>query len=71
MLREKVKTWQDTALRSFREELADFLKRLRGEGDGPLADGYDGLRAVEIASAVRSSERAGAPVTLDVLGKMP
>ena len=54
MVREKLKSWTSTALLSFEEELADFLRMLGGERV-PLADGFAGFRAVEIANAVYQS----------------
>jgi predicted dehydrogenase len=63
ILREKLKGWQTTAYLSFKEELSDFLRMARGE-QVPLADGWSGLRAVEIAQAVYQSSATGQPVTL-------
>jgi predicted dehydrogenase len=63
ILREKLKSWTSTALLSFEEELRDFLRLTRGE-KVPLADGFDGFRAVEIAQAVYESSRTGRPMTL-------
>jgi predicted dehydrogenase len=63
ILREKLQGWQSTTYASFQAELADLLRRLRGERV-PLADGWSGLRAVEIAAAVRDSTASGAPITL-------
>ena len=42
------------------------------EGDNrvPLADGHDGLRALEVAAAVRQSTASGAAVHLPALGRM-
>jgi predicted dehydrogenase len=63
IFREKFKGWQTTTYASFQHELADFLRRLAGETT-PLADGWSGFRAVEIAAAVHESTRSGHPVTL-------
>jgi predicted dehydrogenase len=63
ILREKLKGWQTTTYVSFQEELADFLLMVRGDRV-PLADGWSGLRAVEIAHAVYQSSATGSPVTL-------
>ena len=63
IMREKLRGWQTTSLQSFREELADFLRMIRGERV-PLADGWSGVRAVEVAHAVYHSSRTGEPVTL-------
>lgn len=70
MLREKLKTWQSTLLLSFKEELRDFLAMTGGKFDVPLADGYAGLRSLEIAAAVRQSALKNEPVHLPVLGRM-
>jgi predicted dehydrogenase len=66
MLREKLKSWTSTALLSFEEELADFLRMTRGEKTN-LADGVAGFRAVEMANAVYQSTRNGQPVRLSVI----
>ena len=63
ILREKLKGWTTTAYLSFQEELGDFLSLTRGSSS-PIADGWSGLRAVEIAHAVYQSSSSGAPVTL-------
>jgi len=63
MVREKLKSWTSTALLSFEEELADFLRMLRGESV-PLADGFAGFRAVEIANAVYQSSAEGRAIRL-------
>jgi predicted dehydrogenase len=63
ILREKLKGWQTTTLQSFREELADFLRMVKGD-PVPLADAWSGVRSVEIASAVYQSTSTGLPVKL-------
>lgn len=63
ILREKLKGWQTTTLETFKEELADFLRMVAGDRV-PLADGWSGVRAVEIADAVRRSTETGAAITL-------
>ena len=63
IVREKLRGWQSTALLSFEEELADFLRMIDG-ATVPLADGYAGLRAVEIANAVYQSNASGRPMPL-------
>jgi len=63
ILRERLKGWQSTTYLTFCAELADFVRRLSGDRV-PLADGWAGLRAVEIAVAVRESTRSGSPITL-------
>lgn len=70
MVREKLKTWQSTALLSFEDELRDVV-RLITEGDiGEAADGHDGLSSLEVAQAVRQSTETGETVRLDPLGRM-
>jgi predicted dehydrogenase len=63
ILREKLKGWQTTTYLSFQEELADFFRMVNGDRV-PLADGWSGARAVEIAHAVYESTATGQPVTL-------
>ena len=70
-VREKLFTWKTTALASFRAELNDFLAYVDGQRDVTMADGYAGLRAAEVAEAVRDSSASGTPVRLPVLGRMP
>jgi predicted dehydrogenase len=64
ILREKLRSWTSTAYRSFQDELVDFLRMVRGETGGSLADGFAGLRATEIADAVYRSTREGTPIRL-------
>ena len=62
-VREKLGGWQTTVLRTFEDELRDFIRRV--EGAQTLgATGFDGFRAVEIAHAVRQSSDARSPVAL-------
>lgn len=63
MLREKLKSWTSTALLSFQDELADFLRMVAGEKTA-LADGVAGFRAVEMANAVYESSKTGKPISL-------
>jgi len=70
MVREKLKSWTSTAYLSFKEELHDFLNSMNGILDVPLADGYAGLRAMEIAEAVRESTVKREAVHLPPLGRM-
>ena len=70
MLREKLRTWQTTALASFADELSDFLSFAQGGPRGLIADGHDGLRAAEVADAVRASTASREAVHLDPLGGM-
>jgi predicted dehydrogenase len=70
MVREKLQSWHSTALLSFQGELADFLKMVSGDTSVPLADGYAGLRSVEIADAVSRSSETHQVVQLPPLGRM-
>jgi len=70
IVREKLKTWHSTALLSFAGELRDFLQMTSGNMNVPLADGYAGLRSVEIAAAVRESSEKHQVVKLSALGRM-
>ena len=70
MLREKLKSWHSTALLSFAEELEDFLALTEGRTSVKIADGYAGLRSVELAHAVRQSTERGEVVRLPALGRM-
>lgn len=69
-VREKLKSWHSTARLSFAAELTDFLAMIAGRPSGPLADGFAGLRSVEVAAAVRESTASHAVVHLPVLGTM-
>jgi len=51
ILREKLKGWQSTAIRGFRQEFRDFIALCEGRRN-IIADGFDGFRAVEIANAI-------------------
>lgn len=62
-VQEKLRGWQWSIERSFRQELTDFVKLCRGE-EGAIADGFAGFRAVEIANAVYRSAREKRPVQL-------
>jgi predicted dehydrogenase len=70
ILREKLRGWKTTALLSFQEELADFLKMIDGDYGVALADGHAGLRSIEVSEAVRLSSRTGQPVDLPNIGNM-
>jgi predicted dehydrogenase len=70
-LREKARTWQSTALISFRDELADFVAMTEGSTEVVIADGYAGLRSVEIADAVRRCTESKQAISLPALGRMP
>lgn len=69
-IREKLKSWHSTALLSFEGELRDFLAMTEGRFDVPLADGYAGLRSVEVAEAVRTSTETKEAVHLPDIGRM-
>lgn len=60
-VRHRLLGWRDAACASFAAELGDFARRIAG-ADTMLADGLDGLRAVELAEAVYESSRRRAPV---------
>jgi predicted dehydrogenase len=70
IVREKLKSWTSTALSSFKEELRDFLAVTKASVNVPLADGFAGLRALEIAAAVKESTRTREAVHLPPLGRM-
>jgi predicted dehydrogenase len=57
IVKEKLSGWQSTTVKTLREEFKDFVALCAGQ-KGIIADGFSGLRAVEIADAVyRSSEQ--------------
>lgn len=65
LVREKLRGWQSTVIRSFLEEFSDFAAIAAGGlGSGRIASGFDGLRSVEIAKAVYASGRGGQAVSL-------
>ena len=70
IVREKLRTWHSTALLSFEGELRDFLGMVSGRHDVRLADGHDGLRAVEVSHAVRLSGEQRQVIVLPPLGRM-
>ena len=70
IVREKLLSWHSTALLSFREELKDFLALAAGDTSVRIADGYAGLRAAQVADAVRTSAETREAVHLPVLGRM-
>jgi predicted dehydrogenase len=70
MVREKLKSWKSTVLLSFKDELRDFLAAATSSARVRLADGHDGLRAIEVAAAVRQSTQTGQAVELAPLGRM-
>ena len=70
ILREKLQSWEVTTQLSFAEELEQFVARMEGATGGTLADGHDGLRAVEVAHAIRQSAHSRQVVQLPPLGPM-
>ncbi len=70
MLREKFRGWETTTELAFQEELTDFVARIEGGAGGPLADGHDGLRALEVSEAIRQSSASREAVHLAPLGAM-
>lgn len=70
MVREKLKSWTDTTRRTFDEELRDLLYRIDGKPSGALADGFAGLRTLQLAEAVRRSSETREAVHLAPLGSM-
>lgn len=70
ILREKLQGWQSTTRITFDEELVDFLDRIGGGAGGRLADGHDGLRAVEVSEALRQSSERREAVHLPPLGPL-
>jgi len=65
MVREKLRSWESTALASFEDELEQFLCMIDGS-PANCADGVAGLRAIEIARAVQESTESGQVVTMPV-----
>jgi predicted dehydrogenase len=63
MLREKFSGWQSSVVRMFQQEIADFIRLTRGE-KVPIADGFAGFRAVEIAQAIYRSSQERAVIRL-------
>lgn len=70
IVREKLRGWQSTTRITFEEELVDFLARIAGGSGGRLADGHDGLRAVEVSEALRRSAASREAVHLPPLGPL-
>ncbi|MBY0333732.1 MAG: Gfo/Idh/MocA family oxidoreductase [Acetobacteraceae bacterium] len=66
ILRERLRGWQSTVVRTFVEEFQAFAALARGEtGDGVIARAEDGWRAVAIAEAIYASSEAGRSVALE------
>ncbi len=70
LVKEKLFSWQVTALKSFKQELGDFVALINGSTETSIADGYAGLRSVEVAAAVRQSSENREVIHLPVLGQM-
>ncbi len=65
IVREKLRGWQSTAVRTFLQEFTDFIELTKNrEGGGVIAQGIDGYRSIEIANAVYRASETGQPVTL-------
>ncbi len=66
IVREKLKGWQSTAIRTLTDEISDFI-RLAGAASplGPIATADDGYRAIEIANAVYSSTESECATPLE------
>lgn len=66
IISEKLKGWQSTAIRTFVEEMTDFIALTEGRTPaGPIATALDGFRSIEIAQAVYRSAESGCRVTLE------
>jgi predicted dehydrogenase len=63
-IREKLFGWQSTVVETFRQEICDFMKMCAGNAAGSIADGFAGLRAIEIATGVYESARLGRQIEL-------
>jgi predicted dehydrogenase len=63
-IKEKLFGWQNTVVETFRQELTDFIALAAGGNPATIADGYAGLRAVEIANAVYRSTAENKTVEL-------
>jgi predicted dehydrogenase len=70
MVQERLFSWTHTARKTFEEELTDFVSRIGGGQGGRLADGHDGLRALEVSAALRESTETREAVHLAPLGPM-
>ena len=64
IVREKLKGWESTTKVTFDHELRDFIRMIGGDEDVALADGWSGVRAIEIAHAVYRSSREGQAIRL-------
>jgi predicted dehydrogenase len=60
-LKERLRGWQWTIVRSFKQELGDFAAGIRSGHEVP-ATGEDGLRAMQMAHAIYRSSREGKQV---------
>lgn len=63
-VREKLHGWTSTVCAAFTKEIEDFARLAAGQSTATIADGVDGMRAVEIAHAVYTSSETRQPVTL-------
>ncbi|MEZ5498299.1 MAG: Gfo/Idh/MocA family oxidoreductase [Steroidobacteraceae bacterium] len=64
ILREKIRGWQSTVIRTFLEEFADFERLVAGEPARIIATAEDGYRGCEIPAAVYRSNQTGQFVEL-------
>lgn len=63
---EKFRGWQWTGVRTFVEEMTDFIALTEGRTPvGPIATALDGFRSIEIAQAVYRSAETGSRVMLE------
>ncbi len=62
-VQERLKSWRWTIIRSFVEEMTDFVAGIRA-GQPVAPTGRDGLRAMQMAHAVYRSSREGVEVAL-------
>ena len=63
---EKLKGWQSTAIKTFVEEIQDFIALTEERPAGTaIATGQDGFRSIEIAQAVYSASETGKRVVLE------
>jgi predicted dehydrogenase len=65
IIREKLRGWQSTAVRTFLQEFTDFIELTKNrEGGGVIAQATDGYRSIEIANAVYRASETGQTVAL-------
>lgn len=64
IIKEKLRGWQSTAVRTLSEELIDFMNLCSGKSAGAIALAEDGFRSIEIAQAVYESSSSDSAVSL-------